>query len=350
MAQSSGEEKFFKVKWFQKYLKALPNNHENNHDELRRLQQDPQRAGILQNETGITGEPTDHSDSQSDTDPSREEQTLPPPQSAVGDDEAEKTERTIVRVDREDRKNEDSPKPRPKPQQPCTILVEQEEPRYTVVLHDDEIVLDLIGSNDSADAADRIPVAEFKKYVSQMNSSTFHDNHSIVSDLLDEISKLEPAPPAVFNKWNPISTANDQALEYQCLPSICEELNVILKVPSSLIKLLHNEPAVTKTMLVNSSSSSTTHEVCIDIIGSAVSDDHSSTDSETNHELAALLEQLHMNSPPPLRYLITDINALLALIVVLKCYPKQWWEEFFWDAWLAVTIQMYIVGNPELLQ
>ena len=37
---------------------------------------------------------------------------------------------------------------------------------------------------------------------------------------------------------------------------------------------------------------------------------------------------------------VTDIQALLALVVIIKCYPVKWQEEFFWDAWLAVTIQL----------
>ena len=37
---------------------------------------------------------------------------------------------------------------------------------------------------------------------------------------------------------------------------------------------------------------------------------------------------------------ITDVQALLALVVVLKCYPPAWYQTFFWDAWLAVTIQL----------
>ena len=44
---------------------------------------------------------------------------------------------------------------------------------------------------------------------------------------------------------------------------------------------------------------------------------------------------------------VTDVNALLALVVVVKYYPEPWYE-FFWDAWLAVTIQLCILGRKEL--
>ena len=44
---------------------------------------------------------------------------------------------------------------------------------------------------------------------------------------------------------------------------------------------------------------------------------------------------------------VTDVNTLLALAVVIKYYPEPWYE-FFWDAWLAVTIQLCILGREEL--
>lgn len=37
---------------------------------------------------------------------------------------------------------------------------------------------------------------------------------------------------------------------------------------------------------------------------------------------------------------VSNLQALLALVVVLKCYPRKWQQDFFWDAWLAVTIQL----------
>lgn len=35
---------------------------------------------------------------------------------------------------------------------------------------------------------------------------------------------------------------------------------------------------------------------------------------------------------------VTDVQALLALVVALKCQPPSW-RRFIWDAWLAITIQ-----------
>ena len=38
---------------------------------------------------------------------------------------------------------------------------------------------------------------------------------------------------------------------------------------------------------------------------------------------------------------ISNAQALVALAIVLKSYPEQWREVgFFWDAWLAVTLQL----------
>ena len=38
--------------------------------------------------------------------------------------------------------------------------------------------------------------------------------------------------------------------------------------------------------------------------------------------------------------MVNDAQVLIALVIVLKCYPPQWRQNFFWDAWLAVTIQL----------
>lgn len=42
---------------------------------------------------------------------------------------------------------------------------------------------------------------------------------------------------------------------------------------------------------------------------------------------------------------VNDSQALVALAIVLSCYPEQWREEFFWDAWLVVTIQLCLFAN-----
>lgn len=43
---------------------------------------------------------------------------------------------------------------------------------------------------------------------------------------------------------------------------------------------------------------------------------------------------------------INDVEALLALVVVLKCHPKSW-RPFIWDAWLAVTIQLHLLESDK---
>ena len=38
--------------------------------------------------------------------------------------------------------------------------------------------------------------------------------------------------------------------------------------------------------------------------------------------------------------LVNDSQALVALAIVLKCYPGSWRSLFFWDAWLAIIMQL----------
>ena len=49
-------------------------------------------------------------------------------------------------------------------------------------------------------------------------------------------------------------------------------------------------------------------------------------------------EITHENTVP-----VTGFQAILALVIVLKCYPPGWRRHFFWDAWLAVTIQLRLL-------
>ena len=37
---------------------------------------------------------------------------------------------------------------------------------------------------------------------------------------------------------------------------------------------------------------------------------------------------------------VSDSQAIVALAIVLKCFPYGWRQLFFWDAWLAITIQL----------
>jgi len=37
---------------------------------------------------------------------------------------------------------------------------------------------------------------------------------------------------------------------------------------------------------------------------------------------------------------VTDLQAILSLVITIKCLPDGWKEHFFWDAWLAITIQL----------
>ena len=42
---------------------------------------------------------------------------------------------------------------------------------------------------------------------------------------------------------------------------------------------------------------------------------------------------------------VNDSQALVALAIILSCYPEQWYQNFFWDAWLAVTIQLCLSAD-----
>ena len=46
---------------------------------------------------------------------------------------------------------------------------------------------------------------------------------------------------------------------------------------------------------------------------------------------------------------ITSIQAVITLVVVIKCLPLSLWNDFIWDAWLAVTIQLSLLqSNQEI--
>ena len=45
--------------------------------------------------------------------------------------------------------------------------------------------------------------------------------------------------------------------------------------------------------------------------------------------------------------IVNDAQALVALVIVLKCYPPQWRQKFFWDAWLAIAIQLCLSAKFE---
>lgn len=45
---------------------------------------------------------------------------------------------------------------------------------------------------------------------------------------------------------------------------------------------------------------------------------------------------------------ISDAQAMIALAIVLKCYPKAWHQQFFWDAWLAITMQLCVSAGKHI--
>ena len=43
---------------------------------------------------------------------------------------------------------------------------------------------------------------------------------------------------------------------------------------------------------------------------------------------------------------VTDVQALLSLVIALKCQPLSW-RRFIWEAWLAVTIQWHLLEQDK---
>ena len=44
---------------------------------------------------------------------------------------------------------------------------------------------------------------------------------------------------------------------------------------------------------------------------------------------------------------VSDAQVLVALVITLSCYPEQWYKNFFWDAWLTVTIQLCLLADAK---
>ena len=45
--------------------------------------------------------------------------------------------------------------------------------------------------------------------------------------------------------------------------------------------------------------------------------------------------------------MVSDAQALVAMVITLSCYPEQWHQNFFWDAWLAVTVQLCVLADAQ---
>ena len=44
---------------------------------------------------------------------------------------------------------------------------------------------------------------------------------------------------------------------------------------------------------------------------------------------------------------VKDSQAIVALAIVLTCYPERWRKVFFWDAWLTIVIQLCLSADLE---
>ena len=58
-----------------------------------------------------------------------------------------------------------------------------------------------------------------------------------------------------------------------------------------------------------------------------------------------IIDSYQCNPIPP--YEVTELQALLSIMVTSQCYPLKWKEHFFWDAWLAVTIQLGLLKEVD---
>ena len=67
------------------------------------------------------------------------------------------------------------------------------------------------------------------------------------------------------------------------------------------------------------------------------------TQQNTVHQIGCDFEKRPRHCLVKRCHQVTDVQAILALAVVLKSYPLDWQRCFFWDAWLAVTIQLSLL-------
>ena len=143
------------------------------------------------------------------------------------------------------------------------------------------------------------------------------------------LNKIKTDPKSnytkTFNSWK-LDNSDQGIYHYKCL--VTAKLDVTVEIPFSLHTLLTEVMEGNKTE--DSCADIATHETKITI---SIKEPAADTDS---HKLTLT---------PDNEVIITDVNALLALFIVLKCYPTTWKNDFFWDAWLAVAIQLYVQGN-----
>ena len=57
--------------------------------------------------------------------------------------------------------------------------------------------------------------------------------------------------------------------------------------------------------------------------------------------------EVQSSSIPIINHGVTDTQAVLAFAITVRFYPQKWWREFFWDAWIATTIQLGLLQNED---
>ena len=179
-----------------------------------------------------------------------------------------------------------------------------------------------------------------------------HQQKKILKVLLKQI-KRDPKSSSMepFNSWQADNSTSEQGVHhYKCLDTT--ELSITVEIPSSLYTLLAK--AMQRAETVQSSTHITTHKIKVRVIiktekvstAAAVDTQDPITKINAFEELS--LSSNDVNVDTDLDHVIdeaiTDVNALLALIIVLKCYPDKW-KDLFWDAWLAVAVQLYLQGK-----
>ena len=137
----------------------------------------------------------------------------------------------------------------------------------------------------------------------------------------------------------------EQSNHYKCLDTT--ELDIIVEIPSSLYTLLTKAMEGTKTE--ESCAHIATHKIKITIYIKTATKGPAAADNQD--QVIDAVGKLTLNNDTDVHTdlvmdeAITDVNALLALVIVFKCYPDAWKELFFWDAWLAVAVQLCIQGR-----
>ena len=220
-----------------------------------------------------------------------------------------------------------------------------------------------------------ISVKSFNTCISKLNSSLSGQDHQDQQDqqvhhhqllqvLWQQIEKIlmPSVPPLPF-----IQKSDLDNYHYKCLNTT--ELDINVEIPSSLHTLLTNATKTKQSCTTHRTKTVTKPDTSIPQLTGTFEevvtlDDHpdeyvdaadfkamQATKTQPSCTTHRIKSTISIKSATDFKDVtdvhVTDVNVLLAFIIVLKRYPENWKHLFFWDAWLAVTIQLHILGKPE---